>query len=44
MLLSWTGTMFEYLMPSLWMRIVPKYSFGAFAQCGGAVSASVWVA
>ncbi len=23
-LLSWTGTMFEYLMPSLWMRIYPN--------------------
>jgi cyclic beta-1,2-glucan glucanotransferase len=23
-LLSWTGTMFEYLMPSLWMRSYPK--------------------
>lgn len=23
-LLSWTGTMFEYLMPALWMRIYPN--------------------
>ena len=23
-LLSWTGTMFEYLMPSLWMRVYPN--------------------
>ncbi|MGB7132469.1 MAG: glucoamylase family protein, partial [Candidatus Sulfotelmatobacter sp.] len=23
-LLSWTGTMFEYLMPNLWMRIYPN--------------------
>jgi cyclic beta-1,2-glucan synthetase len=23
-LLSWTGTMFEYLMPTLWMRIYPN--------------------
>jgi hypothetical protein len=23
-LLSWTGTMFEYLMPSIWMRTYPK--------------------
>ena len=23
-LLSWTGTMFEYLMPTLWMRIYPE--------------------
>jgi hypothetical protein len=23
-LLSWTGTMFEYLMPALWMRIYPR--------------------
>jgi len=24
LLLSWTGTMFEYLMPALWMRIYPN--------------------
>lgn len=23
-LLSWTGTMFEYLMPSIWMRVYPN--------------------
>ena len=23
-LLSWTGTMFEYLMPALWMRLYPN--------------------
>ncbi len=23
-LLSWTGTMFEYLMPVLWMRTYPN--------------------
>ena len=23
-LLSWTGTMFEYLMPTLWMRVYPN--------------------
>src|SRR5258707_9000457 len=23
-LLSWTGTMFEYMMPALWMRTVPN--------------------
>jgi hypothetical protein len=27
-LLSWTGTMFEYLMPSLWMRTLPETLLG----------------
>lgn len=27
-LLSWTGTMFEYLMPSLWMRTLPDTLLG----------------
>ncbi|HEX4020299.1 MAG TPA: glucoamylase family protein [Acidobacteriaceae bacterium] len=27
-LLSWTGTMFEYLMPALWMRTLPETLLG----------------
>ncbi len=27
-LLSWTGTMFEYLMPTLWMRTLPETLLG----------------
>ncbi len=31
-LLSWTGTMFEYLMPALWMRNFPGYADLAVAR------------
>ena len=36
-LLSWTGTMFEYLMPSLWMRSFPNTLLDR--SCEGAVRA-----
>jgi hypothetical protein len=36
-LLSWTGTMFEYLMPALWMRSYPNTLLGRTMQ--GAVQA-----
>ena len=36
-LLSWTGTMFEYLMPALWMRIYPN------TLLERSTAAAVWV-
>jgi cyclic beta-1,2-glucan synthetase len=43
-LLSWTGTMFEYLMPALWMRLYPntllERAAEAAVQCQRAYAAS----
>ena len=42
-LLSWTGTMFEYLMPGLWMRTYPNTLLER-ARVGAVCSQQAWAA
>ena len=42
LLLSWTGTMFEYLMPTLWMRSEPNTAI--FNSISAAVQVQRWFA
>ena len=43
-LLSWTGTMFEYLMPHLWMRHIPDTIMEQSMQAVVRVQQRAWLA